>query len=198
LRFFAWALAWIAAALCGTWAFGALYFDLPIVSLRTPAAVAFALVLLGVVIGLRGRLLKLASVFGGFTLVLCWWLTLKPSNDRPWQADVARTASAEINGDEVVVHNVRDCDYRTEGDFTPHWETRTIRLSQITGMDVAIKDNGKRGIDRSNHVELALLLRCRKKLMSFALCSGLFNKKSKLGSYRLSLSVTVMVLALYQ
>ena len=33
---------------------------------------------------------------------------------------------------------MRNCDYRTETDFTPHWETRTVRLSQITGMDVAI------------------------------------------------------------
>jgi Domain of unknown function (DUF4105) len=63
---------------------------------------------------------------------------LKPSNDRDWQQDVAETAWAEINGDEVTVHNVRNCDYRTETDFTPHWETRTVRLSGITGMDVAI------------------------------------------------------------
>ena len=77
-------------------------------------------------------------MLGAFAVVLSWWLTLKPSNDRAWQPDVAQTAWAEINGDEVTVHNVRNCDYRTETDFTPHWETRTVRLSQITGMDVAI------------------------------------------------------------
>jgi len=33
---------------------------------------------------------------------------------------------------------VRNCDYRTKTDFTPRWETRTVRLSQITGMDLAI------------------------------------------------------------
>jgi hypothetical protein len=67
-----------------------------------------------------------------------WWLTLKPSNDRPWQPDVAETAWAEINGDDVTIHNVRNCDYRTENDFATHWETRTVRLSQITGMDLYI------------------------------------------------------------
>jgi hypothetical protein len=71
-------------------------------------------------------------------VVAAWWLTLKPSNDRAWQPDVAQTAWAEINGDEVTVHNVRNCDYRTETDFTPRWETRVVRFSQITGMDVAI------------------------------------------------------------
>ena len=63
---------------------------------------------------------------------------MKPSNDREWQPDVAQTAWAEINGDEVTIHNIRNCDYRTTTDFTPHWETRTVRLSQITGMDLAI------------------------------------------------------------
>jgi Domain of unknown function (DUF4105) len=63
---------------------------------------------------------------------------LKPTNNRAWQPDVAQTAWAEINGDEFTIHNVRNCDYRTKTDFTPLWETRTVRLSQITGMDVAI------------------------------------------------------------
>jgi hypothetical protein len=37
-----------------------------------------------------------------------------------------------------VVHNVRNYDYRTEHDFTPRWENRTVRLSQMTGADLAI------------------------------------------------------------
>ena len=82
--------------------------------------------------------LKLAIVFGGFAFVALWWLTLEPSNDRAWQSDVAQTAWAEIKGDEVTVHNVRNCEYRTETDFTPRWESRTYRLSQITGMDLAV------------------------------------------------------------
>jgi len=127
-----------AAFVCASWALGALYFDFPIITLRAPAAVVFVLVLIGALIWLPGRVLKLAAVFGGFALVLCWWLTLEPTNDRPWQPDVAQLAWAEIVGDEVKVHNVRNCDYRTETDFTPRWETRTVRLSQITGIDLAI------------------------------------------------------------
>jgi hypothetical protein len=70
--------------------------------------------------------------------VLGWWLTLKPSNNGNWQPDVAQLAWADINGDEFTFHNVRNCDYRTATDYTPHWETRTVRLSQITGIDLAI------------------------------------------------------------
>lgn len=71
-------------------------------------------------------------------MVLSWWLTLKPSNNGDWQPDVAQLAWADVNGDEFTFYNVRNCDYRTATDYTPHWETRTVRLSQITGIDLAI------------------------------------------------------------
>src|SRR5215470_15253779 len=104
LRLLACALAWIAAVVCVAWAFGALYFDFPTASAL--AAILFAIILLAAIVFVRGKLLKLASVFGAFVLVACWWLTLKPSNDRPWQPDVAQTAWAQVNGDEVTLHNV--------------------------------------------------------------------------------------------
>ncbi len=136
LRVFACVLAWVFAVPCSAWAFGAIYFDLPAANLL--AAILFVLVLLAAIAFVRGQLLKLAIVFGAFAAVASWWLTLKPSNDRVWQPDVAQTAWAQITGEEVALHNVRNCDYRTDTDFTPQWETRTVRLSQITGMDVAI------------------------------------------------------------
>jgi len=136
IKFTTWTLAWLTAFICATWAAGALYFDFPKASAFV--AILFVIALLAIVIFVRGKLLKLAIVFGAFAAVVSWWLTLKPSNDREWQPDVAQTAWADINGDEVTIHNVRNCDYRTQTDFTPHWETRTVRLSQITGMDVAI------------------------------------------------------------
>jgi Domain of unknown function (DUF4105) len=135
-RLLAWLLAWIVAILCSAWAFGAIYYDFP--AFRQIAAVIFLLILLVAMIFVRGKLLKLAAVFAVFALVLLWWFTLKPSNDRDWQPDVAQTAWAEINGDLVTIHNVRNCDYRTEHDFTTRWETRTVNLSKMSGMDLAI------------------------------------------------------------
>jgi len=32
------------------------------------------------------------------------------SNDRTWQADVAQTAWAELDGDWVTIHNYRQCE----------------------------------------------------------------------------------------
>ena len=58
----------------------------------------------------------------------------KPTGNPTWRS----SASAEINGDEVTLRNVRNFDYRTETDYTAHWDTRTVRISQITGIDLAI------------------------------------------------------------
>jgi len=136
LRLLACALAWMAAVLCAAWAFGAIYFDFP--TSGKLSAILFVVIVLAAIVFVRKTLLKLAIVFGAVSAVALWWFTLKPSNDRPWQPDVAQTAWAEIKGDFVTIHNIRNCEYRTDTDFAPHWETRTVRLSQITGIDVAI------------------------------------------------------------
>jgi hypothetical protein len=138
LRWLAWALIWLVAVGCAAWTIGALAFDFPIASLRWSTSLLFGLAMLGAIFFLRGEWRKLFAVGAGFILVLAWWLTLKPSNNRNWQPDVAQTAWAEIDGDTVTLHNVRNCDYRTETDYTSHWETRKVRLSQITGIDIAI------------------------------------------------------------
>jgi hypothetical protein len=136
LRVIAWVLAWLIALGCVAWAFGALHYDFPVS--KTVVAWVFVVIVVAAIIFLRGAIKKLCAVFLVFALVLAWWLTQKPSNDGNWQPDVAQLAWADINGDEFTFHNVRNCDYRTDTDYTPHWETRTVRLSQITGIDLAI------------------------------------------------------------
>jgi hypothetical protein len=99
------------------------------------AFLAFALILLfRVKSGGRALLLWLA-VFGA---VLFWWFGLQPSNNRNWQPDVDRTASAEIDGSRVTIHNVRNCDYRSETDFTPRWETRIVDSTRLQAADIFI------------------------------------------------------------
>ena len=109
IKYIAWTLAWVVAILCTAWAFGALYFDFP--KAGSFVAIVFLVALVAIVILVRGKVLKLATLFCAFVVVDLWWFTLKPSNDRAWQQDVAQTAWADINGDEVTFHNVRNCDY---------------------------------------------------------------------------------------
>jgi len=69
-------------------------------------------------------------------LVALWWVSIAPSNDRAWAPDVARGVSAEIDGDDVVVHNVRNFDWRSDDDYTQRWVSRTYKLSAITSVDL--------------------------------------------------------------
>jgi hypothetical protein len=138
LRWIGLALAWPVVLGLVAWAAAALAIDLPVVSLRLPVAIAFGVAVVAAVIFARGVGRKLVACVVGFAAVLAWWLTIAPSNDRAWQADVARTPWAEIDGDRVTIHEVRNFDYRTEIDYTPRWETRTYDLAQIRGADLFI------------------------------------------------------------
>jgi hypothetical protein len=131
-------IAWVIGLGCIVWAAGALYFDLPQPVLRVPAAITFLIAIAFGVTRPRSARGKLVVLYGAFAAVAAWWFTLLPSNDREWQTDVAKTASATINGDQITFSNVRNFDYRTETEYTPHWETRTVQLSSLTGMDIAI------------------------------------------------------------
>jgi len=71
-----------------------------------------------------------------FLAVLFWWLSIEPSNEREWLPDVARLPAAEIDGDRVVIRNVRNFVYRSEFDYDERWEERTYDLSKLEGVDV--------------------------------------------------------------
>jgi uncharacterized protein DUF4105 len=132
------AFAWLVAGLLSVWAMAALAIDVRIHWLRYPAAILYFAILLVVLTKLRGHANRIAACAAGFLLVLSWWLTLKPSNDRPWQLDVAQTPWAEVNSDQITIHNFRDCDYRAEFDYTCQWLDKTVSLPQLRGVDVAI------------------------------------------------------------
>jgi len=120
------------------WATAALLIDGPASRLRAGLLVASFLAatiaLLRIRPPLRGTLLALCPV----ALVYGWWLSIPPSNDRDWQTDVSRVASAETEGHLVTVRNVRDFDYRSETDFDERWEERRYDLDRVTGLDLFI------------------------------------------------------------
>jgi len=132
------ALATIVALLFTLWAAAALHFDVPVSPLRAPASGLYVIVTLAALWFLRHRYLGLVVAFCGFAIVALWWFSLKPSNSLAWRADNAKTSHAEVNREQVTIHDVRNCSYRTENDYTCDWETRSYNLEALRGLDIFI------------------------------------------------------------
>lgn len=83
---------------------------------------------------------KVLSVFALSLLVIIPWSLIQPSNDRGWAQDFEKTGTVQIEGDVVTFSNYRDFDY-TKGEdgewvVNPRWITKTVRLSNLQGMDI--------------------------------------------------------------
>ena len=133
------ALLSVVLALLTLWAAVALWVDGP----ESPAvagALAGGLLLVAVVIVARVRpwWRSAVGVFALFAMVLAWWLTLTPSNERDWQAPVARLPSATLDGSQLTVRNVRSFRYTSEDEYIEEWVTRTYDLDELVGFDVFI------------------------------------------------------------
>ncbi|MGC4070963.1 MAG: DUF4105 domain-containing protein [Nibricoccus sp.] len=119
------------------WAMGAIHYsNLPWAWLRNFGAIAFALGTIAVFVWARptwrARLIFLAAWF----VILAWFLLIPPSNQRNWRPDVVVLPYAEIVGDRLSVHNIRNCDYRTETDYTVRHYDRVFDLFKLESVDL--------------------------------------------------------------
>ena len=109
--------------------------DITRTALAALAGAATLAVIATLILG-RGR----RPALGVWSLVLAgalaWWFAMKPSNDRDWLPNVARTPWATVDGDRVTIHNIRNFSYRTEFDFAPAWTEKTYDLRRLEGIDI--------------------------------------------------------------
>ena len=129
----------IAIVLISGWCALALWFRC---NLGEPARslVAAAPVILGLVtvgsFAVRQRWRVFAVNATLITLILGWWVTIKPTSNRDWAPEIARTASATIEGDRLVITGVRNFAWRSDTDFDQRWEQRTYNLSHLSDVDL--------------------------------------------------------------
>lgn len=76
--------------------------------------------------------------WGILLLLLVYYLCIPATNDKEWQPSWSRLPSVEINGNEVVVTNVRSFIYRTEQDFDARYVTRRFDLDKLSTLDFAV------------------------------------------------------------
>ena len=104
--------------------------------LRSGLAVAFGLATAGAFLGLSHRRRTLLGFVLVWGVLVGWWSTITPSNDRDWQPDVAVLPSATVDGDRVTLHNIRNIEYRTATDFTPRYYDKTFDLRRLDSADL--------------------------------------------------------------
>ena len=108
----------------------------------------FTLAILGTLLFLASYIIFLASLkvgrfrlgaFGVYLLTLSiwsyWYSTIKPSNDRQWQKDVAVLAYATIDKNLVTVHNIRNFKYKSEFDYNASYYDETFDINRLQSLN---------------------------------------------------------------
>jgi len=137
LKWFGLLLLWSVLLAAVAWGSAALWFDGPASrGLAGLLAAIYALTSLSLPLWVRPLRRAFLAAFFLFAVLLGWWLSIAPSNERDWLADVARLPTAEIQGNKLTIRNLRNFDYRSETDYTERWETRSYDLSRLRGLDL--------------------------------------------------------------
>ena len=178
-------LLWITIPPITLWGIGALYFSplLP-VQWRALAASSYgvATILAFALLPYPGR--TALAAFAIFAILVILFRRIPASNDRDWQPEVAFTPHAEINGDLVTIHGVRNFDYRSKTDFTPRWEDRTYDLGKLDSADlIAVYWAGKAiahmmvsfGFGGTDYLAVAIETRQGQKGGSYSTLAGFFR-----------------------
>lgn len=102
------------------WGAGVIYYS-PMLgdALRAVLAALFVIASALSFLLFSNRRRTLVCFFGVCAVLVVLFFQIQPSNERDWQPKVSTTPHAEINGELVTIHGVRNFDYRTETDFTP-------------------------------------------------------------------------------
>jgi len=116
------------------WGTLAIYYNLPWAWARLALAVVFFI--FGIWALWYSRTPRTITAFAAlFLIVLVWFISIKPSHDRPWRPEVAVMPRAFIDGDRIRITGVRNFEYRSRDDFTVRYEEREVSLSHLNSLD---------------------------------------------------------------
>jgi hypothetical protein len=90
----------------------------------------------------RGQLTALIMFLG----VLGWWWSISPSQQRNWRKDFITLPYAESASGLVTIHNIRNCNYRSETDYDVRYYDKTVDLARLESMDLYFAHSGSRAM----------------------------------------------------
>ena len=180
-------VAVIVLPLLTLWGGLALWYQLPggVVVKVLGAIIWVAIGLAAVVLAVKGRPFVGMGCFAvAFAVLLVWWNQIPPSNNRVWADDVSRTLSGRVDGNLVTLHDVRNFEWRSDTDYTKHWETRTYDLSRLDSVDLITSYWSMKaiahvlvsfGFNDGQHVVFSVEIR-REKRESYSEIGGFFKE----------------------
>ena len=164
----------LLALVSGAWGALALWYLLPgHAAMRTAGAAAWCVLVLGLFVLAIGRRTwwPLAGYVVLYALLLAWWSSIRPTGQADWADDVARVLTAEVHGNVVVLHNVRDFAWRSNDDYDARWETRSYDLDRLVSADAVLSHWGSPaiahamisfGFDDGRHLVFSMEIRKRR------------------------------------
>lgn len=96
------------------------------------------LLLLGVLSGCRAFGYRGAALLPDRVESSAVGSVLVPSNQRDWSPDLAVLSYAEVDGDKVKVHNIRNCTYRSDDEYVVRHYDKTFDLDRIQEVDFIV------------------------------------------------------------
>jgi hypothetical protein len=180
-------LAMLCVCLVALWGAFGLWYQVP--GGRVPKSLCVALWVmfsLAMLMALwQGRIaLGILGFAVAFIGLLLWWQRITPSNDRLWADDVAQMTAGSVVGNRVVLHNVRNFDWRSDTDYTQRWETRSYDLDRLNSVDMVLSYWSMQaiahvlisfGFDAGSQVVFSVEIR-RERAESFSEIGGFFKE----------------------
>jgi hypothetical protein len=177
----------VLTVISGAWATLALWYQLPGGTVgRTAGSVTWVLLVVALVMValVRCSWLPLGIYALLHALLLLWWVSIAPSNDRVWADDVSRPLTGDISGSEVTLDQVRDFTWRSNSDYDAHWEPRHYDLDQLITADAVLSYWGSKaiahamisfGFDDGRHVVFSVEIR-RQRGEDYSAIGGFFKQ----------------------
>jgi hypothetical protein len=119
-----------------------------------------------------------------YAVLMFWWVSIAPSNNRIWAGDTSRLLTGNVEGSQVTLNNVRDFSWRTDDDYDAHWETRHYDLDHLASADAVLSYWGSAaiahamisfGFDDGSHVVFSVEIR-KKRGQQYSAIGGFFKQ----------------------
>lgn len=177
----------LVTVLSGAWGAMALWYQLPLGSvMRTVVSAVWLIgvIALLVLAAVQRSWLPLGAYVLAYLVLLGWWMTIRPSNDRVWSDDVAQLLNGKVEGSQVTLQHVRNFNWRTDSDYDVHWETRQYDLERLVSTDAVLSYWGSPaiahamisfGFDDGRHVVFSVEIR-KERGESYSPIGGFFRQ----------------------